>query len=158
MITGGTQGNRTGRKLGHDSDLLCSLQAKFTVAVRIAPRRECTRVLTRSVEETGSNPTSSRRTPAGYAVVAWVTYSSTRSTIIYEKIDKWPRLTRNQLFMLRRNHSCAGTEASVPKIASQSFSFSRSPIRKGVSGVTPAPRHVMLRNTTPAGFFRSLNS
>ena len=96
----GTQGNRTGRKLGHDSDLLCSLQAKFTVAVRIAPRRECTRVLTRSVEETGSNPTSSPRTPAGYAVVAWVTYSSTGSTIIYEKIDKWPRLTRNQLFML----------------------------------------------------------
>jgi hypothetical protein len=29
----GIRGNRTGRKLGRDSDLLCPLQAKFTVAV-----------------------------------------------------------------------------------------------------------------------------
>src|SRR5215472_9546184 len=29
----GIRGNRTGRKLGPDSDLLCPLQAKFTVAV-----------------------------------------------------------------------------------------------------------------------------
>jgi hypothetical protein len=30
----------------------------------------------------------------------------------------------------------------VPKTASQSFTFSRSPLRKGVSGLTPVPRHV----------------
>ena len=37
----GIRGNRTGRKLGPDSDLLCPLQAKFTVlgALCIAPAK-----------------------------------------------------------------------------------------------------------------------
>ena len=61
-------------------------------------------------------------------------------------------------FTLRRSHSRAGAEASVPKTNSQSSTFSRSPIRKGASRVTSAPRHLTLVNPTLAGFFRSLNS
>ena len=70
MIIGAYGATERAEKLGPDSDLrkrpvlsstltdlICPLQAKFTVLepLCIAPRRQCERVLTRSVEETRSN-------------------------------------------------------------------------------------------------------